>query len=48
MLAIDVNDKNRARYGLIETFTTEETETNKRLSPNGYNGIQWVEDESIV
>jgi len=48
MLSIDVNDKNRARYGLIETFTTEETETNKRLSPNGYNGIQWVEDESIV
>lgn len=45
-LAIDVNDKNRARYGLIETFTTAEKDTSKTLVPDGDNGVEWVEDSS--
>jgi hypothetical protein len=40
-LTIDVNDKNRARYGLIETFTTEETDVTKSLRPDGNNGVEW-------
>jgi len=47
-LAIDVNDKNRARYGLIETFTTEETSQTKSLKPNGDNGVEWVEDDNPI
>ena len=41
-LLINVNDPNRARYGLIETFTTEETNTLLTLQPDGNNGIQWL------
>jgi len=41
-LLINVNDPNRARYGLIETFTTEQTNPALVLSPDGNNGVNWI------
>jgi hypothetical protein len=46
-LIIDVNDPNRARYGLVETFTTQETDSNKRLAPDGNNGLTWVNEVGL-
>jgi hypothetical protein len=42
-LITNVNDPNRARYGLIETFTTEQTNPTLVLSPDGNNGVNWIE-----
>ena len=41
-LVTNVNDPNRARYGLIETFTTTELDQTKILVPDGDNGVVWV------
>lgn len=47
-LIIDVNDPNRARYGLIETFTTEQTNPTLVLVPDGNNGVHFVSTNSII
>tara|TARA_R110000787_G_scaffold7178_1_gene24683 strand:+ start:8289 stop:9650 length:1362 start_codon:yes stop_codon:yes gene_type:complete len=47
-LVTNVNDPNRARYGLIETFTTTELDQTKILVPNGDNGVVFVEANSII
>jgi hypothetical protein len=46
-LSTDINDPNRARYGLIETFTTAEKDTSKVLVPDGDNGVVFADSTGL-